>query len=147
MSNLPWWSYAIASAVCAAVIPILGKYGLRSINPDVATVVRSMAMTVVLAMFATATNLWSSLGSVSNAGSRALICVIFTGVAGAASWIFYFKALAVGEASKVAPLDKLSVPIAIVLSVLILGDRPSALNWVGVALAVVGIILATLPSQ
>lgn len=147
MSQFPWWLYALASAACAAVIPILGKVGLRGVNAELATVLRGVAAALALLVIGTALGVWSSLASLREGGARALAFVAMTGVAGALSWIFYFKALALGEASRVAPLDKLSVPLAIVLAFVVLGERPSALNWLGIALAVVGIALATLPSR
>jgi transporter family protein len=147
MNNPPWWLWAVASALCAAVIPILSKYGLRSASPETATIVRSVATTLVLLLFGAVTNLWSSVAALGQGGARGVTCLVLAGVAGAASWICYFKALAAGDVSKVAPLDKLSVPLAILFSVVLLGERPSVLNWIGIALAFVGIVLATLPSS
>lgn len=143
----PWWLYAIASAVCAAVIPILGKLGLKTVQSELATVLRGLAAAAALVVFGTWVGVWSSLGTLREGGSRAVTLIVLSGVAGAASWVFYFKALAAGDASRVAPLDKLSVPLAIVFAVLLLGERPSALNWVGVALTAVGVFLASMPQR
>ncbi|MDZ4772935.1 MAG: EamA family transporter [Planctomycetota bacterium] len=147
MNNVPWWAFAAASALAASVIPVIAKLGLRSVNSDLATVVRSLVMAVVLILFASATNVWSSWHTLREGGTKALVCLVSTGIAGALSWIFYFKALQAGEAARVVPLDKLSVPFAVVLAVIVLGERPSVVNWIGIGLAVVGIVLATLPAR
>lgn len=147
MSQVPWWAFALASAACAATIPILAKLGLRSVNAELATVLRGVAAALALLIIGTGLGVWSSFSTLRDGGARAAVFLALTGVAGALSWIFYFKALAVGEASRVAPLDKLSVPLAIVLAFAVLGERPSAINWFGVALAAVGILLATLPAR
>jgi transporter family protein len=74
-----------------------------------------------------------------------LVAIVLSGVAGAVSWLFYFRAIQLGTVSQVAPVDKLSMPFAVLLAVLILGDRPTAVNWVGIALVVAGAYLAALP--
>jgi transporter family protein len=142
-----WQLYACASAICAALIPILGRVGLRSISPELATLLRSVAMTAVLIVFALATGAGSALDALRASGTRAIAFVFLTGLAGALSWIFYFKALELGEASRVAPLDKLSVPLAVVLAFVVLGERPSGLNWLGVALVTIGAVLAGASSR
>lgn len=143
MTPLRWWMYALLSALCAALIPVLGKLGLRTLPTDVATVLRSFGMSAVLVVFAAATGAWPSLGALREGGTRAVLLVALTGLAGALSWIFYFKALSVGEASRVAPLDKLSVPLAVIFAAVLLGERPSAINWLGVVLVAVGALLAS----
>jgi transporter family protein len=133
--------------LCAALIPVLGRYGLKSVPSELATVLRSLAMSAVLICFATATGAWSSIEAIRASAVRPLVFVSLTGVAGALSWLCYFKALTLAEASRVAPLDKLSVPIAIVLSVALLGERPTGLNWLGVVLVTIGAIFASLPAR
>lgn len=147
MSGGPWWLYACASALCAALIPVLGKYGLKSVPSEMATVFRSLAMSAVLICFAAVTNAGSSIEAIRASALRPLVFVSLTGVAGALSWLCYFKALSMADASRVAPLDKLSVPIAILLSVILLGERPTGLNWLGVALVAVGAIFASMPAR
>mgnify|MGYP000263822008 CR=1 FL=1 len=159
-----WMLYAGLSAVCAAMVAILGKAGLKSVDPTLATVLRSIVMTVFLLIVGTALGVWAKLPSLYMAGSgggagepnsgawfgvggKAMAIIALSGVAGAVSWLFYFKALQLADASKVAPIDKLSVPIAIVLAVVLLGERPSGINWLGIGLIVVGAYLAAMPAR
>jgi transporter family protein len=74
-----------------------------------------------------------------------LVAIILSGVAGAVSWLFYFRAIQLGRVSQVAPIDKLSMPFAVVLAVILLGDRPTLVNWLGIALIGAGAYLAALP--
>jgi len=142
-----WMVYAGLSAVCAALVAILGKAGLKNVDPTLATVVRSMVMTVFLVIAGTALGAWSKLPGLREAGGKGLALIALGGVAGAVSWLFYFRALQLADASKVAPIDKLSVPIAIVLAVILLGERPSLVNWMGIGLVVAGAYLAALPAR
>lgn len=136
-----WLMYAFASAICASLVSVLGKKGVEHLDSNLATTVRSAIMTAFLVGFVTLRGAWTGVGSI---GSNALMWIALSGVAGATSWLFQFKALQIAEATKVAPIDKLSMPIGIVLAVLILGERPSATNWVGVGLIVVGAYLAAM---
>jgi transporter family protein len=136
-----WLVYALLSAVCAALVGIFGKPGLKDVDPNVATAVRSVVMTVLLAVFVTAVRGWSKLPAL---GSKSGIWIGLSGAAGAASWLFYFNALRLADVSRVAPIDKLSTPIAVILAVIILKERPTGLNWLGVAIMVVGAYLVAL---
>lgn len=134
----------MCSALCAAVIPILAKIGMtdvhgKPVDANLATVLRGIAFGVLLTIFGTALNVWPRLHGV---GPRPLFLILLTGIAGAASWLFYFNAIKLGPVYAVAAIDRLSLPISIVLAVVILRDRLSAANWVGVALTVAGIYLA-----
>ena len=137
-----WLIYAILSAAAAAVIPILGKVGMKGIDSNLATGVRSVAQALFVLGVCTIMGLWSKLPTM---GPRAWLATAAAGVAGGASWLFYFAAIQAGEASQVAPIDKMSVPISIVLAMLILGERPSPLNWLGVLLIAAGAYLAAMP--
>jgi len=140
--NIPLWMiYAFASAVCASLVAVLGKKGVEHLDPHLATTVRSGIMTLFLVGFVSLRGAWTGVGGI---GKNALMWIAISGIAGACSWLFQFKALQIGEASKVAPIDKLSMPIGIILAVLILGERPSAINWAGVGLIVVGAYLAAI---
>jgi transporter family protein len=99
-------------------------------------------MTILLAVFCSMLGVWSKINSLH---SRALWMIALSGVAGAASWVFYFKAIQVGTVSQVAPIDKLSMPLTVILATLLLGDRPTLTNWVGVGCIVLGGYLASLP--
>lgn len=139
-----WLVYALLSAVAASFVAIFGKVGMKGIDSTLATTIRSIVMTVFLVSLALATGLGRQWRTVH---SWAMTMIVFSGIAGAVSWLFYFKALQVGQVSKVAPIDKLSMPLGILLAVVLLGERPSAVNWVGVFLIAAGAYLAGLPAR
>ena len=135
-----WIIYALLSAVCAALVAILGKIGLSHVDTTLATAIRSivMALALVLATF--------SLGKfdLSKIDGQALLFIILSGLAGALSWFFYFGALKNGPATGVAALDRLSVVFVLILAILFLGE---ALTWktaLGAVLVSVGAILLAL---
>src|SRR5882724_11188890 len=135
----PWLLYALLSAFAAAFVGIFGKLGMSEVDSNLATAVRSIVMTLFLAGVCQFTGAWSKLQTLH---SRAILMIVLSGVAGAISWLFYFRAIQVGQVSQVAPIDKLSMPFAVVLAVLILRDRPTFVNWIGVLLIVGGGYLA-----
>lgn len=137
-----WLIYALLSAACAAFVPIFGKVGMKDVNDTLATGIRSIIMTIFLLGLCTVMGVWSKLHTVT---VRPLTMIALSGLAGACSWLFYFKALQFGEASQVAPIDKMSVPFAAVLAFLLLKDRPTAVNWLGIIVIAVGAYLASLP--
>jgi transporter family protein len=139
-----WLLYALLSAGFAALVGILAKIGMKDVDSNLATAVRSVVMTVFLVGVCTFTGVWSKLESLHG---KAVTMIILSGVAGALSWLFYFKAIQVGSIAQVAPIDKLSMPLAVVLAVLVLGERPSATNWTGIALIAVGAYLAARPAH
>jgi bacterial/archaeal transporter family protein len=141
---LPWLLYAFLSALAASCVGVFGRLGVAKIDDNLATTVRSVVMTLMLLAFATAIGAWDKLGQL-RAGPRPMIAIVLSGAAGATSWIFYFKALKLAEVSRVAPIDKLSMPLGILLAVIFLRERPGALNWVGIAMIAGGAYLATLP--
>ena len=137
-----WLLYALLSAAAAALVPIFAKIGMHEVDANLATVLRGIAFTLVLLVFGTTIGVWSKTHTV---GGKAVCFIILSGIAGAASWVFYFNAVKIGEVSRVAPIDKLSMPLAILLAVLLLGDRPSIVNWAGILLIAGGAYLAALP--
>jgi transporter family protein len=132
-------TYAVLAAVAAALVGILGKAGMKGINADLATALRSIAQAAAVVLFVTMTRLWSKLHTVH---ATAAATIVLSGLAGAASWIFGFRAIQLIGVAKTAPIDKLSVPLAVVLAVAFLGERPSKINWLGVGLITVGAYLA-----
>jgi transporter family protein len=138
MSEQRWLVYALLSAACAALVAIFGRLGLKGVDPNLATGVRSIVMAVLLVGFLTVTRGWAKLPPLA---SRDTVMILLSAAAGAASWLFYFNALKLADVSHVAPIDKLSTPIAVVLAALLLGERPSLLNWAGVAAMVAGAYL------
>jgi transporter family protein len=140
----PWLLYALLAAVCAASISIFGKIGMKGLNADLATAARSVVQAAFVVGFVVAMGGLQHLGALRDR-PLAIGMVILSGVAGGLSWIFGFRALQLAAVSQVSPIDKLSVPIAVVLSVLLLGDRPSAMNWLGVTMIALGAYFTTLP--
>ncbi len=143
MADNRWLLYAIFAAVSAAFVGIFAKVGMEGINPTLATTVRSAIMLVFLIIVTSAQSGW---GHLSKIRGWAIVMIALSGLAGATSWLFGFKALASGgQVSQVAPIDKLSVPLAAVLAFFLLRDRPSTINWVGIVLITFGAYLASLP--
>ncbi len=136
-----WLIYAILAAVCAAMINILGKLGLKGVNSDLATALRSIVQAAFVVSFAAIVGVFKHTSSLQG-NTKAYLSILGAGILGGLSWIFAFRALALAPASKVAPIDKLSMPLAVILAVLILGERPTGLNWLGIILIVCGGYLA-----
>lgn len=133
-----WQFWALLSAVFAALTAIFAKVGVESVNSDFATFVRTMVIICVLAVILTVLGEWQAPSLVSR---RTYVFLVLSGLATGASWICYFRALKIGEASRVAPIDKLSVVMVAVFGVAFLGERLSPWNWAGVALIASGAIL------
>lgn len=133
-----WQVWAVLSAVFAALTAIFAKVGVENVNSDFATFIRTIVILMTLALILFATGQFQSPGSVS---ARTYGFLVLSGLATGASWICYFRALKIGEAAKVAPIDKLSVVLVAIFGVIFLGERLSAPNWLGVALIAAGAIL------
>jgi bacterial/archaeal transporter family protein len=133
-----WQFWAVLSALFAALTAIFAKIGVENVNADFATFIRTIVILATLAFILLATGQFQSPGSIS---SRTYLFLLLSGLATGASWICYFRALKIGEAAKVAPIDKLSVVLVAVFGVLFLGEKLTAPNWLGVALIAVGAIL------
>jgi bacterial/archaeal transporter family protein len=136
-----WVVWALLSAVFAAATAILAKLGLEGLDSDYATLVRTGVILVVLAGLVVATGKWRNPAEVS---PRSLLFLTLSGLATGASWLCYFRALKVGEASRVAPIDKLSVLLVAVFAVAFLGERPSPRDWTGIACVGLGVLLLSL---
>jgi bacterial/archaeal transporter family protein len=133
-----WQSWAVLSAVFAALTAIFAKVGVENINSDLATFIRTIVVIVALGCLLAATGQFQPPGTIS---SRSYLFLVLSGLGTGASWLCYFRALKLGDAAKVAPIDKLSVVLVAVFGVMFLGERLSAPNWLGVALIAVGAIL------
>jgi transporter family protein len=129
-----WLTWALLSALFAGLTAILAKVGVQDIDSNLATAIR----TVVILVFAWAIALARSTQPLSAVTPRTWLVLGLSGLATGASWLCYFRALQLGEASRVAPVDKLSVVVAIVLAALFLGERLTWQHWVGGALIVTG---------
>jgi transporter family protein len=136
-----WLLYAIAAAVCAAMINVLAKLGMKGVDKDLATAVRSVVQAAFVVGFALVIGVMKNVGQLHG---KAMASIVLTGVCGGLSWIFVFRALQLADVSKVAPIDKLSMPLGIILAVVLLHERPSPINWLGIALITGGAYLATL---
>jgi len=133
-----WQFWALSSAAFAALTAILAKLGIEGVNSDFATFIRTVVILCALGAILAGTGHWQPLGSVS---ARSYLFLILSGLATGASWLCYFRALKIGDAARVAPIDKLSVVLVAIFGVLFLGERLSALNWLGVALIAGGAVL------
>ena len=132
-----WLVYALLSAGSAAMVSIFGKIGLNGIDSNAATAVRAIIMAVFLVGVVAVKGSLSSLSTVL-ADRKALLFIALSGIAGATSWLFYFMALKVGKVSQVAPIDKLSVVFAVLLAILLFGEKVSMLHGIAIALIAIG---------
>ncbi|TXH12980.1 EamA family transporter [Phenylobacterium sp.] len=133
-----WQVWALMSAGFAALTAVFAKVGVDNINSDYATLIRTVVILGVAALIVTATGQWQAPGAV---GGRTYLFLVLSGLATGASWLCYFRALKLGDAARVAPLDKLSVVLVAVFGALFLGERLSGTNWAGVALIAAGAVL------
>ena len=136
-----WQLWALLSAAFAALTAIFAKIGVENINSDFATFIRTVVILIVLTSIVIATGQWQPLGSVA---ARTYIFLGLSGLATGASWICYFRALQLGDAALVAPIDKLSVVLVAIFGVAFLGERLSAINWLGVGFIAAGALLVAL---
>jgi transporter family protein len=133
-----WQFWALASATFAALTAIFAKVGVENVNPDFATYIRTIVILLVLGVILTATGQFQSFNSIS---SRSYTFLVLSGMATGGSWICYFRALKLGDAARVAPIDKLSVVLVAIFGVIFLGEHLSLPNWAGVALIAAGAVL------
>lgn len=139
--SMQWLIYALLSAVFAAFTAVLAKIGVKDVNSNLATAIR----TVVILLFAWgivfAQGNYKSLGALSKS---TWIFLILSGIATGLSWLFYFRALQLGEASRVAPIDKLSLVLTVVFAVIFLKEKLTPLGTIGVVLMTIGTVLIAL---
>jgi transporter family protein len=133
-----WQFWALLSAVFAALTAIFAKIGIADINSDLATFIRTV---IVLASFALIVYGTGQFTSPQNITPRTWIFLVLSGLATGASWLCYFRALKLGPATMVAPIDKLSVVLVALFGFVFLGERPSAGGWLGIALIAAGAVL------
>ena len=137
-SEISWFYWALLSAIFAAMTAIFAKIGLEGVDSDLATLIRTVVILIVLAGFVLFSGKWANPLSLQ---PRTLLFLVLSALATGASWVCYFRALKLGEASKVAPVDKLSLLLVAVFAVLFLGERPSAMEWLGIFLVGAGVIV------
>lgn len=133
-----WQFWALSSAAFAALTAIFAKVGIAGVNSDYATLIRTIVILVFAALIVAATGQFQRPGELS---SKTWLFLILSGLATGASWLCYFRALQIGQAAQVAPIDKLSVVLVAVFGVTFLGEKLSGLNWLGVLLIAIGAAL------
>ena len=138
MTSTSWFYWAVLSAVFAALTAIFAKIGIQGIDSDLATLVRTAIVILVLSAFVWFTGKWSNPFALS---SKTWIFLTLSGLATGASWVCYFRALQIGDASKVAPIDKLSLVLVAVFAFAFLGERPSLREWTGIAMVAGGVLV------
>ena len=140
-THMSWQAWALLSAVFAALTAILAKVGVQNINSDFATFVRTIVVLLALAAILGVTGQYQRLDSVP---LRSYLFLILSGLATGASWVCYFRALKLGNASLVAPIDKLSVVLVALLGETFLGEKLLLRNWAGIILIAIGAVLVGL---
>jgi transporter family protein len=133
-----WQVWALLSAVFAALTAIFAKVGVENINPDLATFIRTIVVLISFALLLFATGQFAAPNAVS---PKTWTFLVLSGLATGASWLCYFRALKLGPATLVAPIDKLSVVLVALFAFVFLGERPSATGWLGIALISAGAVL------
>lgn len=141
MTSANWFMWAVLSAVFAALTAIFAKVGLEGVDSDLATLVRTVVILMVLSCFVYFTGKWSNPLALPQ---RTWLFLVLSGLATGASWVCYFRALKVGNASQVAPIDKLSVVLVALFAVIFLGERPSSVNWLGILMVGGGVLVLAL---
>ena len=136
-----WQLWAVLSAIFAALTAIFAKVGVANINSDLATFIRTCVILLTLALIVYATGQFQNPTSIS---PRTYLFLVLSGLATGASWLCYFRALKLGNASQVAPVDKLSVVLVAIFGALLLGEKLTLLNWLGVALIALGAVMVAL---
>jgi len=134
---MSWFIWALLSAFFAGLTAILAKVGVEHIDSNLATAIR----TVVILIFAWGVALATRNQSLSTIANRTWLFLILSGIATGLSWLCYFRALQLGEASQVAPVDKLSVVVAIVLAAIFLHERMTWHHWLGGVLILSGAVV------
>jgi len=141
MALASWSFWALASALFAALTAILAKVGIEGVSSNLATFIRTVVILAFAGLILTLAGEWRAPGEISR---RSWMFLVLSGLATGASWLCYFRALKLGDAARVAPLDKLSVVLVAVFAAVFLGERLSALNWLGVGLIAAGAVLVAM---
>jgi len=133
-----WFIWALLSAVFAALTAIFAKIGLKGVDSDLATLVRTVVIMAVLSAFVYAAGKWRNPFELS---SKTWLFLVLSGLATGASWVCYFRALKVGDASKVAPVDKLSLLLVVLFAFVFLHERPAVREWIGILMVAAGVLV------
>jgi transporter family protein len=141
MASTSWFYWALLSAAFAALTAIFAKVGIQNVDTDLATLIRTLMILVLLAGFVGFAGKWSNPFALS---ARTWLFLGLSALAAGASWICYFRALKLGEAYQVAPVDKLSLVLVAVFAFAFLGERPAPREWIGIALMSAGALVLVL---
>jgi transporter family protein len=133
-----WQFWAVLSAIFAALTAIFAKIGIENISSDYATFIRTCVILLVVAAILVATGEWQPVSSISG---RTWIFLCLSGLATGGSWLCYFRALKIGQAAQVAPIDKMSVVLVALFGVIFLGERLTLPGWAGIGLIAAGAVL------
>lgn len=136
-----WFYWSILSAVFAAMTAIFAKIGLQGVDSDYATLIRTFVILLVLSGFVYFSGKWSDPFALSR---KTWLFLSLSGLATGASWVCYFRALQLGAASKVAPVDKFSVVLVAIFAVIFLSERPSIREWLGILLVTAGVLVLSI---
>jgi len=137
-TSTSWFYWALLSAAFAALTAIFAKIGIQGVDSDLATLVRTAIIIVVLSAFVWSAGKWSNPFALP---SKTWLFLGLSGLATGASWVCYFRALQVGDASKVAPVDKLSLVLVVVFAFAFLSERPTLREWAGIAMVAGGVLV------
>src|SRR4051812_41198493 len=137
-SNYVWFHWALLSAVFASLTAIFAKIGLEGVDSDFATLIRTILILCAIVWFVYYTGKWSDPLALR---PKTWLFLTLSGLATGASWLCYFRALKIGDAAKVAPIDKMSVVLVAIFGVIFLGEKLSGINWMGVMLIAAGAVL------
>lgn len=138
----PWLLWALLSAMFAALTAVFAKVGVQNINSDFATLIRTLVIVAIVAGICIARGAYQPIDTIS---AKTYVFLVLSGLATGASWMCYFRALQLGDASRVAPMDKLSVVLVAILGVVVFGEHLRLYNWLGIALAATGLFLIAVP--
>jgi transporter family protein len=138
MMTQVWFHWALLSAVFASLTAIFAKIGLEGVDSDFATLIRTVVIFFAITWFVLYTGKWSDPFALR---PKTWAFLTLSGLATGGSWVCYFRALQIGDAAKVAPVDKLSVVLVAIFAVIFLGERPAAKDWLGIILVGAGVVL------
>ena len=133
-----WVFWAVLSAAFAALTAIFAKIGVAGVNSDLATLIRTVVIILIITAIVAATGQWQPISSISG---KTWLFLALSGAATGASWLAYFRALKLGDAARVAPIDKLSIVMVAIFGVLFLGEKLNLMNWLGVVFIAAGALL------
>ena len=133
-----WFYWALLSAVFAALTAIFAKIGLEGVDSDLATLIRTFVIMVTLSGFVYSAGKWSNPFALS---TRTWFFLVLSCLATGISWVCYFRALKIGDASKVAPVDKLSLLLVAIFAVIFLHERPTSREWLGIIMIGAGVLI------